>query len=152
MVKAIETAYNGYRFRSRLEARWAVYFDALDVAWLYEEEGFDLGALGRYLPDFWFPKWGAFGEVKPKEFTPTERAKAAALPHNCILFVGMPDSTNSYEVLVKFDPEPFRVILPRSAERGRLWYDYGETAASYGIDLSADRAAKAARFEFGEHP
>ena len=29
MIKAIETVYNGYRFRSRLEARWAVFFDAL---------------------------------------------------------------------------------------------------------------------------
>ena len=26
-IKAIETYYKGYRFRSRLEARWAVFFD-----------------------------------------------------------------------------------------------------------------------------
>lgn len=26
---AIQTEYNGYLFRSRLEARWAVFFDAL---------------------------------------------------------------------------------------------------------------------------
>jgi hypothetical protein len=26
-AKAIETHYKGYRFRSRLEARWAVFFD-----------------------------------------------------------------------------------------------------------------------------
>lgn len=25
-IKAIETEYKGYRFRSRLEARWAVFF------------------------------------------------------------------------------------------------------------------------------
>lgn len=31
-VKAIDTVYKGYRFRSRLEARWAVFFDALDAA------------------------------------------------------------------------------------------------------------------------
>ena len=30
-MKAIETEYNGYRFRSRLEARWAVFFDALGI-------------------------------------------------------------------------------------------------------------------------
>ncbi len=30
-IKAIETRYKGYRFRSRLEARWAVFFDALSV-------------------------------------------------------------------------------------------------------------------------
>lgn len=27
-IKAIDTYYKGYRFRSRLEARWAVFFDA----------------------------------------------------------------------------------------------------------------------------
>ena len=28
-IKPIETKYNGYRFRSRLEARWAVFFDMI---------------------------------------------------------------------------------------------------------------------------
>ena len=35
-LKAIETEYKGYRFRSRLEARWAVFFDACGVKWEYE--------------------------------------------------------------------------------------------------------------------
>ena len=51
-IKAIETTYNGYRFRSRLEARWAVFFDALGVRYEYEPEGFDLGDGIYYLPDF----------------------------------------------------------------------------------------------------
>ena len=47
----IETAYNGYRFRSRHEARFAVLLDELGVRYGYEVEGFHLG--GRdYLPDF----------------------------------------------------------------------------------------------------
>lgn len=65
-IKAIETVYKGYRFRSRLEARWAVFFDALGVEWEYEKQGFDLGAGRYYLPDFWLPKLGAWAEVKPK--------------------------------------------------------------------------------------
>ena len=28
-LRPIETHYNGYRFRSRLEARWAVFFEAM---------------------------------------------------------------------------------------------------------------------------
>jgi hypothetical protein len=44
-MQAIETAYNGYRFRSRLEARWAVFFDALGIRYQYEKEGFDLDGL-----------------------------------------------------------------------------------------------------------
>lgn len=51
-IKAIETVYNGYRFRSRLEARWAVFFDAMGIKYEYEKEGYDLGELGWYLPDF----------------------------------------------------------------------------------------------------
>lgn len=63
-IKAIETKYKGFRFRSRLEARWAVFFDALGEPWEYEKEGFDLGEAGYYLPDFWLPRVNAWVEVK----------------------------------------------------------------------------------------
>lgn len=64
MLKAIETRYKGYRFRSRLEARWAVFFQEHGVRWEYEQEGFEL-PFGRYLPDFYLPTRKAFIEVKP---------------------------------------------------------------------------------------
>lgn len=51
-IKPIETYYKGYRFRSRLEARWAVFFDALGIKWEYEPQGFELPNGMRYLPDF----------------------------------------------------------------------------------------------------
>lgn len=75
MIKAIETSYKGYRFRSRLEARWAVFFDALGIKWEYEKEGYDLGAYGYYLPDFYLPEAESFIEVKPKpsSFCPNQR-------------------------------------------------------------------------------
>lgn len=63
-VQAIETRYKGYRFRSRLEARWAVFFDALGIKWEYEHEGFDLDGVW-YLPDFYFPEGDYFVEIKP---------------------------------------------------------------------------------------
>lgn len=50
-IKAIETEYGGCRFRSRLEARWAVFFTELGWRWTYEPEGFQLDS-GWYLPDF----------------------------------------------------------------------------------------------------
>lgn len=52
MIKAIETIYNGYRFRSRLEARWAVFFDAMGIEYEYEPEGYELDDGTYYLPDF----------------------------------------------------------------------------------------------------
>lgn len=51
-MKAIETIYKGYRFRSRLEARWAVFLDACGADWEYEPEGFELEDGTKYLPDF----------------------------------------------------------------------------------------------------
>ena len=51
-MKAIETRYRGYRFRSRTEARWAVFFDKLGLRWDYEEQGYVLPKAGNYLPDF----------------------------------------------------------------------------------------------------
>lgn len=51
-IKPIETVYNGYRFRSRLEARWAVFFDAMGIKYEYEPDGFEFGDGTKYLPDF----------------------------------------------------------------------------------------------------
>lgn len=63
VVKAIETIYRGYRFRSRLEARWAVFFTSIGIEWQYEAQGFEAHG-ERYLPDFFLPKHGAWVEVK----------------------------------------------------------------------------------------
>ena len=47
MTGAIPTRYAGVRFRSRLEARWAAFFDL--VGWQWEYEPIDLAG---YIPDF----------------------------------------------------------------------------------------------------
>ena len=62
-MKIIETKYNGIIFRSRLEARWAVVFDAMSIPYHYEIEGFS-GKNFSYLPDFWLPTKNVFVEVK----------------------------------------------------------------------------------------
>lgn len=64
MIKPIETIYNGYRFRSRLEARWAVFFDSAHIKYQYEWEGFDLHG-EYYLPDFYLPDFDIYVEIKP---------------------------------------------------------------------------------------
>jgi hypothetical protein len=65
-IKAIDTVYAGHRFRSRLEARWAVFFDTLGVRWEYEPQGYEVGCYEtrRYLPDFLLPDSGLWVEVK----------------------------------------------------------------------------------------
>lgn len=80
-MKAIETKYKGYRFRSRLEARWAVFFDALGIVWEYEPQGYELSDGTRYLPDFRIPTVNVgfpwFVEVKGQAPTSDELRKCA---------------------------------------------------------------------------
>lgn len=63
-INAIETEYAGHRFRSRLEARWAVFFDKLGIRWLYEPQGYTVPNGAKYLPDFWLPDSQLWVEVK----------------------------------------------------------------------------------------
>ncbi len=76
--KVIETKYNGYKFRSRLEARWAVFFDTLNIEYRYESEGYSLEGT-PYLPDFWLPKQDCFVEIKGEKPTEEEMQKAKLL-------------------------------------------------------------------------
>lgn len=90
MLKAIQTEYQNCKFRSRLEARWAVFFDTLGIEWEYEKEGFDLGEAGKYLPDFWLPKLDCWVEIKPSAPpSPDEFTKCKALAEQSGKFVFM---------------------------------------------------------------
>lgn len=68
-LQAIQTRFNGHLFRSRLEARWAVFFTALGLEYRYEPEGFDLDGL-YYLPDFYLPSQNLWVEIKPTALKP----------------------------------------------------------------------------------
>lgn len=67
MIKAIETRYRGRLFRSRIEARWAVFFESLLLPWIYEPEGYPLPSR-NYLPDFELPRQKVLVEIKPGSF------------------------------------------------------------------------------------
>lgn len=77
-MQPIETKYKGYRFRSRLEARWAVFLDYLNADWTYESEGFILQGTW-YLPDFYVADWSCWIEIKPSAPSDAEIAKAQLL-------------------------------------------------------------------------
>jgi len=81
-LKAIETVYNGYRFRSRLEARWAVFFQTVGIKWDYEIEGFELPNGVRYLPDFWLSDLNTWLEIKPQEPSELEKLNVRMLRRN----------------------------------------------------------------------
>jgi len=92
-MEAIQTFYKGYHFRSRLEARWAKFFDALRIKWVYEPEGFKHQDTW-YLPDFWVkypdedqypypigkpPERGVYVEIKGQQPTKAELDKCVLL-------------------------------------------------------------------------
>lgn len=91
MIMAIDTKYNGYNFRSRLEARWAVFMDTIDVGYEYEPEGYNLDGV-LYLPDFWIPSLDCFLEIKPLSPNNKAESKAESLAmktqKNVLVFVG----------------------------------------------------------------
>ena len=78
-IKAIETVYNGRRFRSRLEAKWSLFLDTLGVNYRYEPEGYNLNGEVNYLPDFYIDDWQCWLEVKGPSPTDKEQRKAYLL-------------------------------------------------------------------------
>ena len=68
-IKAIPTTYGGTRFRSRLEARWAAFFDLVGWKWEYEPVDFD-----GWCPDFLVHRAvPVYAEVKPVGLRPAWR-------------------------------------------------------------------------------
>lgn len=61
---SIETVCLGVRFRSMLEARWAIFFNQMGISWEYEPERIQLETKVS-VPDFFLPSLGVWFEVKP---------------------------------------------------------------------------------------
>jgi hypothetical protein len=110
-IRPIETWYRGYRFRSRLEARWAVFLDAAAIEWDYEQEGFRVEGK-YYLPDFWLPHNKAFLEIKPgddwieirSELAPLLSALADTSAMDVFLIQGAPCPEDPGDIYVGFVP------------------------------------------------
>jgi hypothetical protein len=157
MIQAIETKYNGYRFRSRLEARWAVFFDALGLKWEYEKEGFDLGKYGWYLPDFWIPGNEVWIEIKGQQPTLEEGLRASRLAklndRPVVLVWGVPRDEDGIIVQGGSNGDFFFNSYP-------VWCDLLGCQHSPQLPSCSNcpkvqgayEAARSARFEYGEMP
>jgi hypothetical protein len=108
-IRAIPTLYKNVQFRSRLEARWAAFFDLLGWKWDYEPID-----LQGWAPDFLIklPIADVYVEVKPVETTEIDRDHVM-LPreskawektdqHKCLIFVlelgARPQSSNYFSI------------------------------------------------------
>lgn len=120
--------------------------DAMRIEWRYEPEGYDLGAHGWYLPDFWLPQVKMFAEVKPYKFAryEDEIEKLAELVrrtgHDVCLFWDTPDHdqvfylTGHYQYGELVSAEVARDDLLFS-ERPR-WLDEGRFFSSSGCETN----------------
>ncbi|WP_097082093.1 hypothetical protein [Rhodobacter sp. JA431] len=92
------TVFDGVTYRSRTEARWAVFFDRLGVSFEYEPRQIQLSDGRVYTPDFYIKDFDVFVEVKPdnREIILEEADKALLLYEMKIsksvwLVMGAPD-------------------------------------------------------------
>jgi hypothetical protein len=160
-IAPIPTTHNGITFRSRTEARWAVFFDQLGIAYRYEQEGFELPG-GRYLPDFFLPgvNDGMFVEIKG--IAPTadeyraceELAKASTRP--VLIVYGSPpesgaelDSLNRNFVLFDAQGEDVPHLFCECPKCGRVgveWSGYGDRVCDRagGRECCGEKDAKTA--------
>lgn len=144
-MQPIPTEYAGHSFRSRLEARWAVFFDSLlEMPWHYEPEGFQLTSR-RYLPDFWLPTLRMWVEIKsttPSSFELSQLAEFASWQR---------ELGNWYMILAngEIPYEPDGGIRALGFNSGGFndvrWIPVGILETYRALD-----AARCARFEYGE--
>lgn len=160
-MKAIETYYNGYHFRSRTEARWAVFFDALGWKWEYEKEGYNLPSGKKYLPDFYFPEADAFAEVKGLPFTPEEESKCKELSmmpllspnfnedgfHFVILLDGAPDE-KAYRCYLMGEESCPVIFIPKGEKFHPFFFNYDFDRMYFDSTFEAICKSRSARFEF----
>lgn len=144
-IKAIETRAYGCRFRSRLEARYAVFFTHAGFRWEYEPEGVELDA-GRYLPDF---------RVTRDQVTVWLEVKSPAGPE---------DDPRWSELAMRSGQMVFVVYgLHRPGDRcaedhgAKVYHPSGDVALVHRLwqgrqYAAAWTAANEARFERGEQP
>lgn len=163
MLQPIQTEWRGYKFRSRLEARWAVFFAALGIPFEYEPEGFDIDGQ-RYLPDFYLPNQLTWVEIKPRRQEKSYEKEFKLLRSICnksfgLFIAGSPGiSKEDYFVTVACESlqhNPY--IVPfgwfrRHPPPAHKWL-FVDVEEWHNADVeSALLLARQARFEFGEAP
>ena len=154
------TDYDGHHFRSRTEAKWAVFFNEMGIKYEFEPKTFmfhpdEIGEMYiieplytydamfpdktkhiYYKPDFYLPDYDVWAEVKPTEFTRLEDGKLYLLVNKikgtCIRLVSFPKH---------------RVYLCETWHKGHIYQyycylDFKDNKFNYGFNFDSERFRK----------
>lgn len=148
-IAAIPTKYAGVQFRSRLEARWAAFFDLLKWDWEYEPIDLD-----GYIPDFIISNHGTgrlFVEVKPTRIGDNiDDVIAKALDAGCdhIAVVGLdfrdypPDFTDGGDIAIgTIASRNWRCSLDLGFDDGTWWTVLGDKCSGGAVDTGTAQRA-----------
>ena len=141
-MKALDTTYKGFRFRSRLEARWAVFMDTLGVRFEYEREAYELDGL-CYLPDFWLPDNGFHLEIKPQNPNLEEEEKAYRLAYHTklpvFILVGQPECPDIERNWYQTESQALLYLTLEKGQRGfdthHLWVEDCAKCKRFGFSF-----------------
>ena len=167
-MQAIDTFYKDHFFRSRLEARWAVFFDSLKEKWEYEPEGFLLENGVKYLPDFYIASLDSYVEVKPSinieqddmygildlyKYDLENKWKPFSKNKNLLIAIGTPHAKCMWLLLNEkcYSHDGMLMVIPfaylRKESYGQYWHSAGDEDFSDETPFKeAIKNAKSARF------
>ena len=117
--KAIPTYHNGIVFRSKNEARWALFFDFVHIEYNYEPRFFTVGRI-QYRPDFYLPKYDKFAEVKSSVDGIQNSFMAQKL--NCVIDYQATEISKGLLLLGAF-PYDIRTINTRLKTKWLFWHE-----------------------------
>ncbi len=179
-LKPIDTIFEGIRYRSRLEAKWKVAFNALGVEAKYEQQGFEIDGK-PYLPDFYLPERCMWAEVKPDLETsdlskPIGLARLTQEPVAILGDIPYENSKGPHHLLIRHDRAGnltatwFAWLVTSPDIGGVIEEPHGFSMLFHGTEMpdmwrmrlsrvevqtevaAAYREARAPRFEHGEKP
>lgn len=149
-IKSKPTDYNGTRYRSRLEARWAVFFDSLGIEYVYEPEWIPIPG-HKYRPDFYLPDCDMWAEIKPRIGLGASRLAEAVKATNKdgLLIQGSPAA--GFYMISRFTPflVPYMAIEPmyfKQEDTGLIYLEApdGHSSGPYVLRHDLETAYKTA--------
>ena len=140
-----QTIFDGHVFRSRTEARWAIFFNEMQLAYTYEPNCYEFplsphsvllathpSKTIKYIPDFFIPSLQVFIEIKPHVPNTIECIKAFLLAEQ-----------TSLPVFVCWDLKKMHTVAFFPDGRIELEYTFKQCTACNTINITDLRALRA---------